>query len=68
VRTGIEIACALRKLYPAEWEVDRFARLLVNAQILAMVKSGESPDAVESAWRSSLADFEKRRAPYLLYK
>jgi uncharacterized protein YbbC (DUF1343 family) len=68
VRTGIEIACALRKLYPTEWEVDRFARLLVNAQILALVKSGESPEVVEGAWRSSLADFEKRRAPYLLYK
>jgi len=68
VRTGIEIAAALRKLYTAEWEVDRFGRLLVNAGILDMVKRGESPEAIETAWRKSVDDFEKRRAPYLLYK
>ncbi|MEO8042306.1 MAG: exo-beta-N-acetylmuramidase NamZ domain-containing protein [Acidobacteriota bacterium] len=68
VRTGIEIAAALRKFYPSEWEVDRFGRLLVNGVILEMVKRGESPDAIETAWRKSLDDFEKRRAPYLLYK
>ncbi len=68
VRTGIEIATALRKLYTKEWEVDRYGRLLVNAEILDMVKNGESPDAIVGAWRKSLAAFEKRRAPYLLYK
>ncbi|MEO8574137.1 MAG: exo-beta-N-acetylmuramidase NamZ domain-containing protein [Pyrinomonadaceae bacterium] len=68
VRTGLEIASALRKLYPAEWEVDRFGRLLVNAEFLGMVKRGETPEAVEAAWRKTLYDFEKRRAPYLLYK
>lgn len=68
VRTGIEIACALRKLYPDKWEVDRYGRLLVNAGILEMVKRGESPDAIEAAWQKSLKDFETRRAPYLLYK
>jgi uncharacterized protein YbbC (DUF1343 family) len=68
VRTGIEIAAALRKLYPSEWEVERFGRLLVNGQILDLVKRGESPDAIETSWRKSLDEFEKRRAPYLLYK
>ncbi|HUR99881.1 MAG TPA: exo-beta-N-acetylmuramidase NamZ domain-containing protein, partial [Pyrinomonadaceae bacterium] len=68
VRTGLEIASALRKLYPGEWEVDRYGRLLVNGGILEMVKRGESPEAVEAAWKKSLDDFEKRRAPYLLYK
>jgi uncharacterized protein YbbC (DUF1343 family) len=68
VRTGIEIAAALRKLYPSEWEVERFGRLLVNGEILDMVKRGESPDAIELSWRKSLDEFEKRRAPYLLYK
>jgi len=68
VRTGIEIAVALRKLYPTDWQVDRYARLLVNGQILEAVKRGDSPDAVEQLWKNSVADFEKRRAPYLLYK
>src|SRR6185436_14693435 len=27
VRTGFEISAALRKLYPAEWQLDNYARL-----------------------------------------
>ncbi len=68
VRTGIEIAGALRKLYPNDWQVDRYARLLVNAEILELVRRGETPESIERAWRKSVDDFEKRRAPYLLYK
>ena len=68
VRTGLEIATALRKLYPNGWQVDRYARLLVNEQILGMVKRGDDADTIERAWSRSLQDFEKRRAPYLLYK
>ena len=68
VRTGIEIAAALRKLYPKEWEVDRYARLLVNAQFLDLVKRGDDPAAIERDWEKNTQDFEKRRAPYLLYK
>nr|MBA3353254.1 DUF1343 domain-containing protein [Blastocatellia bacterium] len=68
VRTGIEIAAALRKLYPNDWQVDRFARLLVNAKILDMVKRGETPEGIQRAWQKERDDFESRRAPYLLYK
>ena len=68
VRTGIEIAAALRKLYPNDWQVDRFARLLVNGKILDMVKRGETPEAIQRAWQKERDDFENRRAPYLLYK
>ena len=68
VRTGIEIATALRKLYPTEWQVDRYGRLLVNAEFLEMVKRGDTPETIHGAWQKSLVEFEKRRAPYLLYK
>ena len=68
LRTGIEIATALRSLYPKDWDVDKYGRLLVNAEILEMIKRGDRPEAVESAITARLADFEKRRAPFLLYK
>ncbi|PYT01059.1 MAG: hypothetical protein DMF63_05190 [Acidobacteria bacterium] len=68
VRTGLEIAVALRKLYPTDWQVDRYARLLVNGEILEMVKRGDNAETIEKSWSKSLQDFEKRRAPYLLYK
>ena len=68
VRTGFEIAAALRKLYPNNWEVDKYARLLVNGQFLEMIKRGDSPEQIERAELAQTADFEKRRALYLLYK
>jgi uncharacterized protein YbbC (DUF1343 family)/CubicO group peptidase (beta-lactamase class C family) len=68
VRTGIEIAAALRKLYPADWQVDKYARLLVNAEILEMVKRGETPENIEKVVQKHVDDFAKRRALFLLYK
>jgi uncharacterized protein YbbC (DUF1343 family) len=68
VPTGIEIAAALRKLYPNDWQVDRYARLLVNAEILEMVRRGDSPQEIRKAWEPALNEFRRRRALYLLYQ
>jgi uncharacterized protein YbbC (DUF1343 family) len=68
VPTGYEIAAALRKLYPSQWEVDKYGRLLVNTQFLDMVKRGDTAEQIERAAAQQASDFEKRRAPYLLYK
>ncbi len=68
VRAGIEIAAAVRKLYPNDWQVDRYGRLLVNDEILVRVKNGESPDVIERAWSTGNQEFVNRRASYLLYK
>ena len=68
VRTGIEIAAAIRKLYPTEWQVDRYLRLLVNQEILDRLKRGETPEAIERSWAADLVEFQKRRALYLLYQ
>lgn len=68
VRTGIEIAAALRKLYPNDWEIDKYGRLLVNGQILEMVKRGDSPETIENAVKGQTDDFLRRRLPFLIYK
>lgn len=68
VATGIEIATALRKLYATDWQVDRYARLLVNQQILDAVKNGETPENIDKLVRPIKDGFNIRRAPYLLYK
>jgi uncharacterized protein YbbC (DUF1343 family) len=67
VRTGIEIAAALRQLYPHDWKVDSYLRLLVNAATLERLKRGDPPDAIERSWASSLEDFQRARAAVLLY-
>ncbi len=68
VRVGIEIAAALHKLYPAEWQVEKYGRLLVNAEVLELLKRGESPENIKNAWQRSNEGFIKRQAPFLLYK
>lgn len=68
VRTGIEIAAALRKLYTNDWQVDRYLRLLVNQDVLDRLKKGESPESIENSWKTGLDEFRKRQASYLLYK
>ena len=39
-----------------------------HAEILSLVKRGESPENITKAWATGLAEFQKRRASYLLYK
>ncbi len=68
VRTGLEVAAALRKLFPADWKSENYNRLLVNSEIFEMVRRGDEPAAIENAWQKSLDSFKNRRARFLLYK
>ncbi len=68
VRTGIEIAVALRKLFPTDWKTENYNRLLVNSEIFEMVKRGDEPETIENAWQKNLNSFKTRRAQFLLYK
>jgi uncharacterized protein YbbC (DUF1343 family)/CubicO group peptidase (beta-lactamase class C family) len=67
IRTGLEIAVALRKLYPNDWQVDKYNRLLVNNEIFEKVKIAESPENLEKLYQTNLDEFKKRRASFLLY-
>ncbi|HEY8560028.1 MAG TPA: exo-beta-N-acetylmuramidase NamZ domain-containing protein [Pyrinomonadaceae bacterium] len=68
VRTGIEIAAALRKLFPGGWQIERYNRLLVNGEIFESVRRGDEPEAIEKAWQAALEAFKSRRERFLLYK
>jgi uncharacterized protein YbbC (DUF1343 family) len=68
VPLGLEIAIALRKLYPAAWEVEKFARLLVNAETLEAVKRADEPEAITRLWTEKLTEFRRARSRALLYK
>ena len=67
VSTGIEIASALRRLYPNDWKVDSYLRLLVNANTLERVKRGDAPRDIINSWNAQLEEFRKARASILLY-
>ncbi|HEU5459969.1 MAG TPA: exo-beta-N-acetylmuramidase NamZ domain-containing protein, partial [Pyrinomonadaceae bacterium] len=65
--TGIEMALALRKLYPNDWQVDKYLRLLVNADTLERVKRGESARDIVGSWNAGLQEFRRARTGVLLY-
>jgi uncharacterized protein YbbC (DUF1343 family)/CubicO group peptidase (beta-lactamase class C family) len=68
VFVGLEIAVLLRRLYPAEWKVDDYARLLANAQTLERVKRADAPEEIARSWTAALNEFRRARSRALLYK
>jgi len=68
VTSGLEIAVALRKLYPLQWKVDSYLRLLANADSLERLKRGDSAGDIVGSWRNSLEEFRKVRARVLIYE
>ena len=65
--TGIEMALALRKLYPNDWKIDKYLRLLANADTLDRIKRGESARDILNSWNTGLQEFRKARSEILLY-
>jgi len=65
---GVELALALRKLYPKDFKMERMAELLVNQAAYDALAAGQDPRRVAEGWREALEKFGEVRAKYLLYK
>ena len=65
---GIELAVALRKLYPDNWKIERMLALLANHQVYEAVVNGEDPRSIAQGWQDELEKFKEMRQKYLLYK
>ncbi len=68
VSTGLEIAAALRKIYPNDWQAEKYDRLLVNQAVFDAVIGGDPVAATEKTLQKKNDEFLRRRALYLLYK
>ena len=68
VRVGLEIAFAIRALFPNDWKVDNYNRLWVNGEVFENFRRGKSIEEIERAWAEKLNAFRTRRASYLLYQ
>ena len=68
LKTGLEIARQLRQLYPNDWDVKSYGRLLGNEQTLEAVTNGRSVAEIEQLNRDALQEFLHRRAAFLLYE
>jgi uncharacterized protein YbbC (DUF1343 family)/CubicO group peptidase (beta-lactamase class C family) len=67
VRTGLQIACTLRHLYPDQWQTDRYNRLLANSAAYQTIGAGCDPQTAHRLTQLGLEDFLLRREKYLLY-
>lgn len=65
---GIELAAALRKLYPADFKMERMMELLVNQAAYDALVAGEDPRRIAQDWQEGLDKFELVRQKYLIYK
>jgi uncharacterized protein YbbC (DUF1343 family) len=63
---GVEIASALYRLYPKDFEIDKTHELIGSRWLVEAIKESE-PDFIVSKWEESLEEFQKLRARYLLY-
>jgi uncharacterized protein YbbC (DUF1343 family)/CubicO group peptidase (beta-lactamase class C family) len=67
VRTGIAVACVLRRTYPEAWQVKNYDRLLGHKATFAALQAGTSWQELEKGWQPELEAFLKIRGQYLLY-
>lgn len=65
---GIELASALRKLYPEAFHMERMIDLLGNQPVYDAISRGEDPRRVAEDWREPLEKFQLLRQKYLIYK
>ncbi len=65
---GIELASALRKLYPADYKIERLQELLMNQSVYDALVAGQDPRRIAQDWQDDLEKFQKVREKYLIYK
>lgn len=66
-RLGIELAVALRRLHPAQFESRDLIRLLGSREVLAAIDAGKEPSAIEASWQPALRAFRELQGKYLIY-
>ncbi len=67
VRFGVEVASALKALYPTKVDFESSRNLIGSRAIVDALKSGEDTSAIAAKIQSSLAPFLIRREKFLLY-
>jgi uncharacterized protein YbbC (DUF1343 family) len=65
---GAELASALHKLFPNDFQLDRTLPLVGSRRVLDSIRNGQDPRRMAYDWeQDQLQEFRKLRAKYLLY-
>jgi uncharacterized protein YbbC (DUF1343 family) len=67
MRTGLEIADSLHRLYPERFQVTKLMDLLASQSSLNGLIAYQPPATIIASWADDLAQFRTLRAKYLLY-
>ena len=64
---GVELAGALHKLYPNQWNMEKLFDLLMNRPVVEAIGRDEDPRRIADDWRDGVEKFEEVRKKYLMY-
>lgn len=64
---GVELAAALWKLFPNDFQLDQTLPLIGARWVLRAIRAGEDPRRIVYHWQEALEQFRKLRGKYLLY-
>ncbi|HET9741568.1 MAG TPA: exo-beta-N-acetylmuramidase NamZ domain-containing protein [Terriglobales bacterium] len=65
---GIELASALHKLYPNDFQMEKMMTLVANQQTMDDLNAGVDPRFISMKWNEALEAWEPIRDKYLLYR
>jgi uncharacterized protein YbbC (DUF1343 family)/CubicO group peptidase (beta-lactamase class C family) len=65
---GIELASALRALYPRDFKMDELMTLLASQAVYDALAAGIDPRRIAQDWQEGLDRFQAMRVRYLIYK
>jgi uncharacterized protein YbbC (DUF1343 family) len=64
---GVEIAAALHKLFPSDFQLDKSLPLIGAHWVMDAINAGQDPRRIVYRWQRALGQFLKIRKKYLLY-
>ena len=68
VRLGIEIAAALFRLHPNEFDLDALVRLSGSLSLVDRIRGGDDPANIAADWEEGENVWRQTRRPYLIYR
>ena len=68
VSFGVEIAAALFRLHPNDFDLDALVRLSGSLSLVERIRGGDDPTNITDGWEEGENVWRQTRRPYLLYR
>jgi uncharacterized protein YbbC (DUF1343 family)/CubicO group peptidase (beta-lactamase class C family) len=65
---GIELASALHKLYPEQFQMEKMTQILANHAVYDALTASQDPRRIAQNWQEALDKFRQLRRKYLIYR